>query len=114
MLFNQVALAQHVCVHAAAFRSVNSALRGTDSACHGSELGKEVAPADLERIACAAHCSDADKRVPDLAAADIPFLAGSDVAHWRPLASATDRPAQIEARIERRSRHTIDHSVLLI
>jgi|CXWL01.1.fsa_nt_gi hypothetical protein len=114
MMFNQVALARHLCIDAAMLQSATAAVAGVHSPCHGGALGTTVAPADLERIACVAHCGEADKQVLDLVAANIPFLAGSDVAQLRPVESTMAKPSQTETRIERRSRHTIDHSVLLI
>ena len=100
MLFNQVALAEHLCRvapgqfgtathHAAQITAV--AMR-----CHGMARGHDVP--DASQIACSAHCDDAAKQVRDTAAPWVPALIGlgSEVALLRPADSARepDRPAR--------------------
>jgi len=118
LLFNQITLAQHLCLHSdgenprAALGHVED---GTPPNCH-ADSAKKISLSDTDASACAAHCSDADKQTHDVPPVKVPDLVadGSEMAQLRPLLFALDCIRPLHAPNPVHSGRPDDHCVLLI
>lgn len=87
LLFNQIALAQHLCLYRPGESPRASQAfghSGNAASCHGA-TSDQTGLADIDATACAAHCDDGDKQTRDTPPLKVPDLVGmlSDVALLR-------------------------------
>lgn len=112
LLFNQIALAQHLCLDPGA--ASNDVAASAQADCHAGSLPAATTP-DADVAACAVHCDDGDKQARDHSPIKVPDLAAdlSEVASLRPVLFALEcaLPPVPPAAYPRR---TTDYCVLLI
>ncbi len=118
LLFNQIALARHLCLYRPG--EISRVAAGIDpvggtSGCHG-DAAEKPGLIDSDITACAAHCDDADKQTRDVPALKVPDLFGprTEIAGLR-LTRAGPVPVRV-AGIPRHAiaRRTVDYGVMLI
>lgn len=117
LLFNQVALAQHLCLYQPGESprvSVAPDLHGNARGCHTGKVKSSLA--DVDATACAAHCGDGDKQTRDGPLLKVPdlFCGSSEVALLRPTQAGPAPVAMAETPRHALPRRTIDYGVLLI
>lgn len=115
LLFNQIALAQHLCLYTASGQPLAAVV--VDAGCHSAPAKKAVlTQADTDAIACAVHCDDSDKQPRDVLSLKVPDLiaTGSELAQLRSTGSRADAVATAELPGPAQSRRTTDFGVLLI
>ena len=118
LLFNQIALAQHLCLYTADRGPMAALVVHADDVaadCHGAAATKSAIN-DTDAAACAVHCDDADKQTRDVLSLKVPDLiaTGSEVAHLRLTANQADAVAIAELPRPAQARRTTDFGVLLI
>lgn len=112
LLFNQIALAQHLCLDPSAASTEVAEAAQFD--CHEDAVAAPATPDD-GIAACVVHCDDGDKQPRDSASIKVPDLAAdlSEVASLRPVLFALEcalPPSPHTAH----PRRTTDYCVLLI
>lgn len=117
LLFNQVALAQHLCLYRPGESprvSVALDLHGNARGCHTDKVKSSLT--DVDATACAAHCDDGDKQTRDGPLLKVPdlFCGSSEVALLRPTQAGPAPVAMAETPRHALPRRTIDYGVLLI
>lgn len=118
LLFNQIALAQHLCLYTAGGQPLAALVVDAgvvDADCHAADAMRS-ASTDTDAIDCTVHCDDGDKQTRDMPSLKVPdLIAGSsEVAQLR---STGERPAVAAiAGLPRpaQPRRTTDFGVLLI
>lgn len=119
LLFNQIALAQHLCLYRhgelpqLAFGIDHD---GAPVNCHAADVAAKPGPTDTDGTACAAHCNDGDKQSRGASSLKVPdlFAAVSELALLRPTRDGPFVVAIAETARPAHARRTIDYGVLLI
>ena len=115
LLFNQIALAQHLCLYTPGGQPLTAAV--VDADCHSAPAKKSVlTQTGSDAVACAVHCDDGDKQTRDVLSLKVPDLiaTGSELAQLRSTANRADAVAVAELPRPAQPRRTTDFGVLLI